>query len=370
VKFHKKRKKKRWLNSSEEGNIIILFPKIIKSFLIVVIFILFWIEIKNQRKNIFINKIHYNNIHLAVNMDDNYLYPCIVYFTSLLTNKANSSFYTIHVLTNNNLAKDSMKKIDKVIERFGNNSVKLIYYNLEGRYEGATSGYISIATYYKIALPSLLPNVDKIIYTDSDMINLKDLSEINNIEFTGRNYFAGVTDYISHLGQLTEIGLSSDKYINIGVLLMNLKAIREDSIEKKLTDFVATHKLSFYDQTAINCVCYKNIQVLPYKYNMFAFHGFGNLVELNNQQDIKYRVNESELYKAFNDPTFFHYLSIDKPWKKITTKFNRVYWWYYAKMSGFYQEILDYYKFNVNDIETLLKQIPEDGGLLKRNYKK
>ena len=79
VKFHQKRR----LNSSE-GNIIILFPKIIKSFLIIVIFILFWIEIKNlKRKN---NKIHYNNIHLAVNMDDNYLYPCIVYFTSLLTN--------------------------------------------------------------------------------------------------------------------------------------------------------------------------------------------------------------------------------------------------------------------------------------------
>ena len=37
-------------------------------------------------------------------------------------------------------------------------------------------------------------------------------------------------------------------------------------------------------------------------------------------------------------------------------------------MSGFYQEILDFYKFNINDIEALIKQIPEDGGLLKRNY--
>ena len=39
-------------------------------------------------------------------------------------------------------------------------------------------------------------------------------------------------------------------------------------------------------------------------------------------------------------------------------------------MSGFYQEILDYYQFNKDDIEALLKQIPEDGGLLRRNYKK
>ena len=39
-------------------------------------------------------------------------------------------------------------------------------------------------------------------------------------------------------------------------------------------------------------------------------------------------------------------------------------------MSRFFQEIIDYYKFNINEIEELLKQIPEDGGLLKRNYKK
>ena len=39
-------------------------------------------------------------------------------------------------------------------------------------------------------------------------------------------------------------------------------------------------------------------------------------------------------------------------------------------MSGFYQEILDYYKFNKNDIDSLLNEIPDDGGLLKRNYKK
>ena len=126
---------------------------------------------------------------------------------------------------------------------------------------------------------------------------------------------------------------------------MNLKALRENSIEKKLTEFVETHPLQFYDQTAINCVCYNNTQVLPYKYNVFAF-SFDRLIQLNNEQDIKYRVNDSELNEAFNKPTFFHFVDLDKPWLKRTLKFNRVYWWYYVKMSGFYQEILDYYNFN------------------------
>ena len=219
-------------------------------------------------------------------------------------------------------------------------------------------------------MPSLLPNVDKIIFVDADIINLEDLSEMYSIEFKENMYFGGTADFIDHLNQLREFGLSSDKYINIGVVLMNLKALRENSIEKKLTEFAANRYLKFQDQTAINCVCRNNIQIIHYKYNIFAFSSFEKFINLNNQQDIKYRLNESELNEAFNKPTLFHYASLDKPWRKDTTKFNRVYWWYYVKMSGFFQEILDFYKFDKSDIESLLKQIPEDGGLLKRNYKK
>jgi len=379
-----RRKKLKILKYKHISCYLLIFPKILKFFMIIILLSIYFINNKKGKEDL-INNIQYNNtnhdniqydnikynntIHLSLNIDDKYIYPCIVYLTSLLDNRANSTVYTIHILTNNKLSKESKNKIDKIIERFGNHSVNLNYYNLEGYFKNATTGYISVATYYKIVLPSLLPNVDKIIYTDGDMINLEDLSEMYSIEFKENMYFCGITDWIDHLNQLREFGLSSDKYINIGVLLMNLKAMRENSIEKKLTEFVATHHLKFYDQTAINCVCFKNIQVLPYKYNVFAFPSLAKFIRLNNQQDIKYRVSESELNEAYNKPTFFHYVSLGKPWLNSTKEFSRVYWWYYAKMSGFYQEILDYYKFNKSNIETLLKQIPEDGGLLKRNYK-
>ena len=49
-------------------------------------------------------------------------------------------------------------------------------------------------------------------------------------------YFCGITDFIDHLNQLKEFGLYSDKYINTGVVLINLKALRENSIEKKLIE--------------------------------------------------------------------------------------------------------------------------------------
>ena len=414
VKIHKFTKRKK------SSNYFIMFPKILKLFFVVLLLSIYFINnkkgkeitinydynfnytnnytnnynynytdnynyINNYTNNYnYINNYNYTNnynyinnfnqnkkiIHLSFNMDNNYIYACIVYLTSILHNRANSTFYIIHILTNNNLSKESKKKIDNIIERFGNNSVNLSYYNLEGYFKNATIRHLPVATYYKIVLPSLLPNVDKIIFTDVDIIDLEDLSEMYSIEFKENMYFCGIADYIDHLNQLREFGLSSDKYINSGVLLMNLKAMRENSIEKMIKDFIATHVLKFHDQTAINCVCYNNTQALPYKYNFFAFPSFKDLVELNNQQDIKYRANESELNETFNKPTLFHYVSLDKPWLKRTTKFNRVYWWYYVKMSGFYEEILDFYQFDKSDIDALLKQIPEDGGLLRRNYKK
>ena len=71
-----------------------------------------------------------------------------------------------------------MKKIDQIIKRFGNHSVNLFFYNLEGYFKNVNTRSMSVATYYKLVLPSLLPNVDKIIYNDGDMLNLEDLSEM------------------------------------------------------------------------------------------------------------------------------------------------------------------------------------------------
>ena len=144
-------------------------------------------------------------------------------------------------------------------------------YNLGNDFEGATIGLLSLTTYYRVALPSLLPNVDKIIYTDSDVINLEDLTEMYNFKLNKKAYFAGTLDYIRHLQELRDFGLSSDKYINAGILIMNLKAMRENSIEKKLREFISNHNLKLHDQTALNCVCLNNTQILPYKFHLNLF---------------------------------------------------------------------------------------------------
>ena len=70
-------------------------------------------EIKNKNINIS------NYINIAVNFDNKYIYPCITFLTSLLDNRADSTFYIIHILTGTNLRNDTYYKINSVIEKFG-----------------------------------------------------------------------------------------------------------------------------------------------------------------------------------------------------------------------------------------------------------
>ena len=350
VRFEKINKiKKRKLLKINVNLISKTFSKILLSFLLMIIFYNNW-----KTREFSSNKNNY--IHIAVNFDNKYIYPFIVYLTSLLINRAKSTFYIIHVLTGNNIINGTFDKINKTLEAFGKNASNVSYYNLGDQFKGATSGqYISTAAYYRISLPSLLPDVDKIIYTDTDIINFKDLSEMYDIELKNTTYFCGTLDFVGHLGELRKLGVYTDKYMNTGIMLMNLKAMRNSLVENDIRNFVSHHFLNHHEQTAINAVCYNNIQILSYKYAGFAFESYEKLLNFNNNQTEKFKYNESELNQSFYDPTLLHFPGYTKPWERKCLNKRRIYWWYYAKKSVYYQEILDHYGFKSEEIEDLLK---------------
>ena len=75
--------------------------------------------------------------------------------------------------------------------------------------------------------------------------------------------------------------------------------------------------------------------------------------------------NETELKQGFYEPTLLHYTGSVKPWDKNYYSRNKTkgdYWWYYAKLSGFYDEIIQNFGFNKNDTDNLIGKIPDDGG--------
>ena len=99
---------------------------------------------------------------------------------------------------------------------------------------------------------------DKILYLDCDIVCYKDIKEIFDIDI--EEYDIGVVrDYIGRK-------VINKKYINSGVLLINLKKVREDGSFEKARNIAKKRVMAMPDQTAIYKACTKKLY-LPDKYN-------------------------------------------------------------------------------------------------------
>lgn len=101
-----------------------------------------------------------------------------------------------------------------------------------------------------------LPN--KILYMDIDMMAASDISELYNIDISEYEYAAVKEKYGS-------IFLYPD-YINAGMLLFNMKKIKETGLLKKARNLIKNKKMLFADQDAIYYSTEAKL-LLPRKYN-------------------------------------------------------------------------------------------------------
>lgn len=128
---------------------------------------------------------------------------------------------------------------------------------------------ISAFTYARLYIPEFLSNYDKCLYIDGDIIIRQNLEELINtdVEFIG-----AVKD--NNPEWLLD-GIEKDVYYNAGLLLLNLKALREDNFTKKTLDYITNHETTYlgregtwlHDQTTINALYSERITELDIKWN-------------------------------------------------------------------------------------------------------
>lgn len=99
---------------------------------------------------------------------------------------------------------------------------------------------------------------DKILYLDIDMMAGGDISKLYNIDISEYEYAAVKEKYGS-------VFLYPD-YINAGMLLLNMKKIKETGLLEKARDLIKHKKMLFADQDAIYYSTTKKM-LLPRKYN-------------------------------------------------------------------------------------------------------
>ena len=119
-----------------------------------------------------------------------------------------------------------------------------------------THSYISLSAYYRLKLPSILVELDKVLYLDCDVIvntSLKDLYDTDITDY----YAAGVKDIaMTSSGYVPKLE-NNNIYFNTGVLLLNLDKMRKDKIEIEFEDYTIKNiqSIKVGDQEILNKVC-------------------------------------------------------------------------------------------------------------------
>jgi UDP-glucose:(galactosyl)LPS alpha-1,2-glucosyltransferase len=180
----------------------------------------------------------------------------------------------------------------------------------------------TVAAAYRLLLPELLSEYDKVLYVDCDMVVQNDIAALFRKVDMGDHYLAGVAEATLEfqLPHMEAIGCKPGTYINSGFLIMNLEQLRRDKMVEKFMAAASAAFLLFPDQDVLNQSCKGRILYLaPYHNAIRTFYlpqykqAFLNYYTEQDWQVVQQRGN-------------IHYTG-GKPWKTFTVRFED--WWKY-----------------------------------------
>ena len=254
----------------------------------------------------------------------NNFYASLTYTSmiSVLSSKMFYSYILFYLIISEDFSNKNIEFIESLYEQFEYFNITFI--KMDNRYEKAyTRRYLSKSAFYRLSLGELLPNLNKVIYLDSDTIVLKDLSNLYELNFIGKLFLASVLTYDKGYLNFT---------INSGVLLLNLKKMRKMEIEKKVLTLLNNNftDSNYHDQAIINLYYKKYIGFLSPEFNRFKT--FKNYFE-NYYKDINGFYDYDTLYFFLKFPSILHY-----PQHPNLKTYNDEDWYYFARNSKYFQK--------------------------------
>lgn len=298
-------------------------------------------------------------INVALACNNNFAYYCAETIVSLLVNTKNDVFYNFYIIQDN-LSKEYKDRILKLSD--------IKNCNIEFLEIKEDNEILKNPMNSRLKLASLLPNIDKIIYTDCDVTFLDDLSEIwledfddyytgNMVEYRfnlerNQKYF----DYLSEEDKKKYNTESHNLHFNSGFMVMNLKKIREDNIEQELVDFLNKYhgKSTTLDQDAVNVVLYNKIKPVSIRWSLIVSYFLSKKIRVTDKkliEDYKYSLKHPKCvhFVADKKPDKI-YISIFHPFSFRKLNYYKKLFWKYVNFTDWsgektYKKI---YKFPLN----------------------
>ena len=188
--------------------------------------------------------------------------------------------YIIKILETN-ISEENKKNIKK----YSRENVSIEFVNLTQYVEKIkdklyTRDYYSKTTYFRLFIPELYKEYDKVLYLDCDITVLSDIADLYNTTI-GDNLIAAAPDDVIQTIEVFQdyaekvVGVSDYRnYFNAGVILMNLDELRKFSFQEKFMYLLNMVKFSVaQDQDYLNRLCKGRVLLVPNTWNRMPIGG-------------------------------------------------------------------------------------------------
>ena len=276
--------------------------------------------------------------------DNNFVQHCTIMIVSVLTNNPGTEVY---ILTDG-LTEKNEQILHQEVERLGGKLHICIVddekINALPLSKDKGLNHISKATYYRLMISDLLPDIDKVIYLDCDIVVSGSLNELWDTDIS--NYAIAAVLQIGHGFEAERLGYPmSYGYFNAGVNMLNLKFFRENAIKEALFKYAEENldKLLYNDQDILNAVLYdKCFHLLP-MWNMTSMAYDPYLRHRGDVKDGKvineFKVEKENIKEYKDNPIVLHYVSKPKPWQKGCYHPLSKLYYDYARRTIFFNDI-------------------------------
>jgi len=201
------------------------------------------------------------NIIYATN--DRYVHLTAVSIKSLLVHNPKSKIYVMYV----NLKKNNIKKLLSITEAH-NIKLELVQVSSNEVANLPNLSYFSFEAYLRLFITNYM-NFDKALYIDGDTLIRNSLKQFYETDIDD-HYLGARTSSKSVINRkIKSLDLKNGKYFNSGVLLLNLKLIKEHKIFQKCLNFIQMnpHLIELPDQDALNKIIDGKYLEIDYVYN-------------------------------------------------------------------------------------------------------
>lgn len=261
-----------------------------------------------------------DTIHLIYGSDDNYWFPTAVSAAS--AGFGASRPICIH-LFDLGVSDEHYAEYERIVKKANTRTECTRHVIDPEMFSGFGSWRGSLATYSRMFIQDILPDIDWAIYVDGDTLWLGDIARLWDSRDASKLIQASV-DPPMPLGEkhpdedwYVENGLEVPRggYLCMGLMMVNLKGMRDAGISAKCKDFMRSHSLPrVVDQTVLNYVCKGRTAALPAEWGVFSvWHGTADLTKnacVHFVNDLPWR--RDKLNRLISDVVLLWYVFSEK----------------------------------------------------------